>query len=83
VIPERLESGEQLGSGEKEVFWLPLYSTKQRLDSLHFHHGAVHIFTVWLYGSDSRWEQSCGSSAKRTLNKATKGRIRGDFSFAL
>jgi hypothetical protein len=28
VIPEGLKGGEQVGSGGKQVFWLPLSSTK-------------------------------------------------------
>lgn len=50
------------------VFFGSHYSTKQRLDSLSSHHGAVQFFFVWLCRSDSRWEQSCGSFAKCSLN---------------
>jgi hypothetical protein len=68
VIPEGLKSGEQAGCGGKQVFWLPLASSKYRLDSLHPHHEVGQIFIVWLGRSDFRWERGCGSHAKRPLN---------------
>ena len=55
MILEGLKSGEQVGSGGKQVFWLPLSSTKWRLDSLRSHHGAIQFFAVWLSGSDSQF----------------------------
>jgi hypothetical protein len=57
--------GSRLGATGSMFFWLPLSSIKWRLNSLHSHHGAIQFLATWLSRSDSRWEQSCGSSAKR------------------
>jgi hypothetical protein len=57
-------TGEQVGSDRQQVFWLPLSSTKRRLDSLHFHHEQV-SFLPFGYGSDPRWERNCESSTER------------------
>jgi hypothetical protein len=68
VISEGLKCGEQVGSSMKQFFGFHslVSSTKLRLDSFHFHHGATQFVVVWLPRGDSYWEQSCGALPNAT-----------------